>query len=74
MNNEELYFTQSLNIAAFLKYKGFEVKKVLPNQGITTFYFERSDSVFDAIREYNNNSDLKRFINSFREIKEMIKR
>jgi hypothetical protein len=74
MNNSKFYFTQSLNVAAFLLYKGFQVKNVLTTNGITTFYFDRCDEVFDAVRDYNTNTDLKKFITAFRDIKDMIKR
>lgn len=69
----EYYFTQSLNIAAFLLSKGFDVKKMeVSNTGITTFFFERSEGTHLAVKEYNNDEKLKKFIGAFREIKQMI--
>jgi hypothetical protein len=74
MEMENYYFTQSLNIAAYLISKGYEVKKLENSStGITTFFFERSDGTFEAVKEYNNNDELKKFISAFREIKQMVK-
>ena len=70
--NDEYYFTQSLNIAAYLISKGFEVKRTETNSvGIMTFFFERSEKTHDLIMAYNSNDELKKFIAAFREIKRL---
>jgi hypothetical protein len=68
------YYTQSLNIAAYLKFKGFKILNSETIKNITTFYFERTDSLNQAIKDYNNDTELKMFITAFREVKEMIKK
>jgi hypothetical protein len=68
----EYYVTQSLNVAAYLVCSGYKVKKTEKNSvGMTTFFFERSDEVYKAIDEYNNDEKLRKFIAAFREIKQM---
>ena len=73
-NNKQLqYFvSQSLNVAAYLKFKGFEIKNVKRDDKTVSFCFDKSPEVFDAVNEYNQDNDLKRFITSYREIRSLI--
>lgn len=65
----ELYCTQSLNLAAFVMSKGFEPVGKRKSNGSVTIYFNKTDELHDAVREYNRNEELKKFIASFRELK-----
>ncbi|MDT0160245.1 DUF5659 domain-containing protein [Bacillus sp. AG4(2022)] len=66
---QELYYTQSLNLASFLMAKGFSpVGKRKIERGVT-IYFTKTDELHEAVREYNKNEDLKKFISAFRELK-----
>lgn len=65
----ELYYTQSLNLAAFVMSKGFEPVGKRKSNGNVTIYFNKTDELHDAVREYNKNEELKKFIASFRELK-----
>lgn len=66
---KDLYYTQSLNLAAYVMSKGFEpVGKRKTDRGVT-IYFTKTDALHDAVRDYNKHEDLKKFIASFRELK-----
>ena len=72
-NKSQQYFvTQSLNVSAYLRYKGFEIKETRKDDKTVSFCFEKSLEVFDAVNEYNQNSDLKKFITCYREIRSLI--
>jgi hypothetical protein len=68
----EYFVTQSLNVAAYLRYKGFKLQEFIKQDKIASYCFDKSPEVFSAVNEYNQNNDLKRFINSYREIRELI--
>ena len=68
----EYFVTQSLNVAAYLKFKGFTLQKFIKEDKMASYCFDKSGEVFSAVNEYNQNNDLKRFINSYREIRELI--
>lgn len=70
----DLYYTQSLNLAAYLKYKGKEPIKSETINNITTFYFDKDEKTHQIVRDYNSDIDLKKFITAFRDIKFMIKK
>lgn len=71
---KNLYYTQSLNLAAYLKYRGKEPISSETIKGITTFYFDKDEETHQIVRDYNSNTDLKGFISAFRDIKHMIKK
>lgn len=65
----DLYYTQSLNLAAYLMSKDFmPVGKRDSLKGVT-IYFNKTDALHDAVREYNRNIELKKFITSFKDLK-----
>lgn len=68
----EYFVTQSLNVAAYLRFKDFELKDYRRDGRIISYCFEKSQEVFDAVNEYNQDNELKKFINSYREIREFI--
>ncbi len=68
----DYFVTQSLNVAAYLLFKGFQVKNFKKEDGFASFCFDKSEKVFEAVNEYNQSGELKRFINCFREIKKML--
>lgn len=71
---EDLYYTQSLNLAAYLKYKGKEPINSETINRITTFYFDKDEETHRIVRDYNSNTEIKEFIAAFRDIKHMIKK
>lgn len=71
--DKNLYYTQSLNLAAYLKWNGKEPIKSETVNGITTFYFDKDEETYKIVTRYNNDLDMKRFITCFRDIKRMIK-
>lgn len=66
---QDLYYTQSLNLAAFVMSKGHEPVGKSKSNGSVTIYFKKTDQLHDAVREYNKHEDLKKFIGAFRELK-----
>jgi hypothetical protein len=69
---DELYYTQSLNLAAYLMSRGFEPVGKRKSNGSVTIYFTKTDQLHDGVRAYNKNEDLKKFIGSFRELKQYL--
>jgi hypothetical protein len=66
---QDLYYTQSLNLASFLIAKGFEpVGKRKTNRSVT-IYFNKTDELHDTVRDYNKNDELKKFIAAFKDLK-----
>jgi len=70
--SQQYFVTQSLNVAAYLKFKGFEIKEVRKDDKTASFCFEKSSEVFNIVNEYNQDDELKSFINSYREIRSLI--
>lgn len=69
---KDLYYTQSLNLAAFVMSKGFKpVGKTKSNKSVT-IYFNKTDQLHDAVREYNKQEELKKFISAFKELKQYL--
>jgi hypothetical protein len=66
------YHTASLNIAAWLISKDIPLKdsKRIDKQMI--FYFEKTNELNNAISEYLSNESLKKFITSFKKVKEIV--
>ena len=70
--NQQYFVTQSLNVSAYLRFKGFEIRDVRKDDKTVSFCFDKSNEVFDAVNEYNQDEDLKKFITSYREIRSLI--
>ena len=70
--NQQYFVTQSLNVSAYLRFKGFEIRDVRKDDKTVSFCFDKSNEVFDAVNEYNQDNDLKKFITSYREIRSLI--
>jgi hypothetical protein len=68
-----LFQTSSLNIVAWLLTKGFTVKEKIKIDNQTVFFFDRNNTLQQAINDYNNNQELKNFIAKFKIVKEMAK-
>jgi hypothetical protein len=66
---ENLYKIKSFNVVAYLRLKGFSMVKVQKENNEASFYFDKSKELFDAVDEYNNNDELKKFISSFKEVR-----
>ena len=71
---KDLYYTRSLNLAAYLKYRGKKPISSETIKGITTFYFDKDEETYHIVKDYNTNEDLKKFIFCFRDIKHMIRK
>jgi hypothetical protein len=70
----DIYFqTRSLNVAAYLIHKGFDVKSMPIIDGQTIFLFDGGDEVRNMVTEYNQNMELKNFIITFKKLKEIIR-
>lgn len=72
MNDIELYYTQSTNLAAFLVMNGHEIVGKRKVKNVTTLYFKKSDTLHDCVREYNSDDNLKKFIAAFKTVKEIL--
>lgn len=68
----ELYYTQSTNLAAYLVMNGFEIVGNRKSNGKVTLYFPKSDLLHDCVRRYNSETELKKFISAFKTVKESI--
>lgn len=42
------------------------------SNGSVTIYFDKTDELHDVVRSYNKNEDLKRFISSFKSLKQYL--
>jgi hypothetical protein len=67
----ETYTTLSLNIAAYLKCNGIEIIKVEKSQGKAIFHFKKTPEVKVLVDMYLNDKTLKRFISTFKEVKDI---
>ena len=72
--DKNLYFTQSLNVAAWLIHRDIEFKcKSIDDNGKVVFYFERTPDTKLAVDEYNSNQEIRGFITAFRKVKNIMK-
>lgn len=69
-----MFSTLSTNIAAFLLSRGISPTDVVGTSGKTYFFYDRTPELQDSLDAYNNDIHLKRFISSFKEIKDMIRK
>lgn len=69
----DIFQTSSLNIVAWLRLKERKVLDKKKLNGKTVFYFDRDETLQKDIDDYNNNTELKKFIAKFREVKMMAK-
>ena len=68
------YFpTSNVNLASWLMYKGFELKRMDQIDNTMLLKFENSENLLNAVREYNGNTELKAFITKFKQLREMMK-
>lgn len=70
---KDLYYTHSLNIAAYLVYKGFNIQGKVKSNTSTSFYFQRSKELDQAVIDYNNDIELKKFITAFKTVKDYMR-
>lgn len=70
MNN--LYYTQSLNLASYIMANGIEPVGKTKSNGSVTIYFDKTEQLHDIVKEYNKNDDLKKFISSFKKLKQYL--
>lgn len=68
---EDKFYTQSLNLAAYIKANGIDIISHDKQNKVTTFYFERNQKLQDVINAYNKDEKIKKFITCFKEIKEL---
>lgn len=66
---QDLYYTQSLNLASYVMSKGHQPVGKSKSNGTVTIYFTKTDELHNAVREYNTNTELKKFISAFRDLK-----
>jgi hypothetical protein len=69
---KELYYTQSTNLAAYLVMNGFEIVGNRKSNGCMTIYFTKSDELHNCVRKYNTEHELKKFISTFKKVKDSI--
>jgi hypothetical protein len=69
---KDLYYTQSLNLAAFIMSKGINPVGKTKSSGSVTIYFDKTDQLHDVVRDYNKQEELKKFIASFRDLKQYL--
>lgn len=70
MNN--LYYTQSLNLAAYIMSKGIEpIGKTKLQKGMT-IYFNKTKELHEIVDDYNSNLEIKKFIASFKDLKQYL--
>ena len=70
MNN---YFSvMSLNLVAWLISKDFEIIETALINNQVTFFFEKSPELSEAINDYNNNIELKKFLGAFKQVKQIM--
>ncbi len=67
------YRVLSLNVATWLKMHGFSIERTEKENGNTVFYFTRTDELHKCIDEYNNDSKLKKFIATYKDIRNITK-
>lgn len=73
-NNENKYYhTESLNLASYLLYKGNNIVQTEVKNKVVVFYFLKNNDVFESVNEYNTNSELKKFIACFKDIRYIAK-
>lgn len=68
----EFYYTQSLNLAAYLVMNGHELQGYRKNEYATTMYFIKTEELFKHLDQYNQDLKLKKFIASFKTLKSII--
>ena len=66
------YDCLSLNLATYLKMKGFPIVKAEKTSKGVIFYFNRTKEIFEVVTEYNQNAELKSFISEFKNIKQIV--
>jgi hypothetical protein len=64
-----LYQVYSLNVATYLKMNGFNIIRAEKIEDKTVFSFERTEQLYKAIDTYNSNEELKRFISTYKDIR-----
>lgn len=65
----------SLNLVSYLNSKGINEKEIQIDenkQNKVFFIFKETAEVAQAIKEYKNNNELKKFLNCYKQIKEKI--
>lgn len=70
---DKYFKAYSLNLVTWLKMNDFKIAKAEKINGKTSFYFESTQELYDCIEEYNNNEELKKFISTFKEIRQLTK-
>ncbi|MED1863203.1 DUF5659 domain-containing protein [Fictibacillus nanhaiensis] len=66
---KDMYYTQSLNLAAYIMSKGIDPVGKTKSGKSVTIYFNKTNELHDVVRDYNNQEELKKFISAFRELK-----
>jgi hypothetical protein len=67
------FYTESLNVAAWLVSRGFNIDNTTKIGNLTRFNFIRSEQLISEINNYNQNIELKKFITAFRDVKRLLK-
>lgn len=70
---KDYFYTSSMNIAAWLLSKGFEVEQKTRLDNQTVLYFKRSPELQQALNDYNNNKELKSFITCYGKVRDVIR-
>lgn len=70
---KELFYCKSLNLVAFIMSKGIKLDGYNTGRNKAVFYFEKSEQLDNVIKQYNDNEELKAFISSFKEVKDILK-
>lgn len=67
------FSTKSLNIIAWLLYKGFEIAYITIHDEQQVCNFHGTDELYKVLEEYHNNRELKAFLASFKNVKQKIR-
>lgn len=69
---ENMYYNRNLYVAAWLKSKGFEIKKITEENGKVAFWFDKSEELFKAVKEYRQSKELDNFVGQIYEVRKLM--
>ena len=72
---DQPYLTSDLNLASFLRCRGFTIKEIRRQSAKTTFAFAESDQLHKAILDFANDGavGVRSFCNTFRDLKAIVR-
>lgn len=69
--NGTLFETSDLNLASFLRYRGFRIVQIKRNEGRTVFAFDGAPELHAGVLEYANDGSVgvRSFLATLRDLK-----